>query len=671
MFIGIYAFLFAFQTEAQPVENGVRLNYVRGDSLINSYWEKGDFISVIYYLDYFIKFDTTQTYLYHNRSIAKWITNDYSGSCRDFKRTIDLNYSRLTASDKKSYKYTCDTSAIIKYFQKHYYPGMDLSRENGYRPVYTLKDTLRGMLIPSRSCYDVTYYELSVKIIPNKKFIEGNTRVLFNVLNDTRQIQLDLFDNYQIDSIIRNREKLNYTRKDNAIFIDFNNVLKAGFHESVTVFYQGKPPIAKNPPWFGGFVWKSKGLTGVACEYLGASSWWPVKDHLSDKPDSMIINLDIPKKYKGIANGNLVNEYDLDKDYRRYTWKVNYPIPNYDVTFYYGDYITVEDSLDYNGEKLLLDYYVLPKDKSQAMALFDQSKEVLKVYTDLFGPYPFPKDGFALVESPYEGMENQGAIAFGNKFKHRDKRYINNEYDYIIVHEIAHEWWGNAISFSDMADAWLSEGFATYSEMLFMEHEYGYLQYEKEISHISDFILNIWPVIGNADVNENTFASGDIYNKGAILLHNLRCIINNDEVFMKLLKDYFQKYKYQSINTDAFIEMAGSYSGMNLDPFFHKFLHDTDPPVLSYNIFYEKDSDIILAYKWDNVEPGFTMPFPVADNKNKAYALSGTSSKSFTRFENVEFIKFITYLSDDNYSIVPVKNSFTYYRTKLDTNLKL
>jgi aminopeptidase N len=186
-----------------------------------------------------------------------------------------------------------------------------------------------------------------------------------------------------------------------------------------------------------------------------------------------------------------------------------------------------------------------------------------------------------------------------------------------------------------------------------------------------DNILNIWPVSGNYNVNENSFVSEDIYPKGAIILHNLRCIINNDEVFMKLLKDYFQKYKYKSINADAFIKMAGSYSGMNLEPFFHKFLYDTDPPVLSYNIFYEKDSDIILAYKWNNVEPGFTMPFSVADNKNKAYALSGTSSKSFTRFENIEFIKFITQFPDDKDTVVPVKNSFTYYRTKLDADLKL
>lgn len=664
----LISFFFVAENIAQTTTSPINLNYEYCDSIIEEIWEKEDYISAIYYINFFLNFDTTKAYLYYNRAVAKSMLNDLNGACEDISIAKELHYE-FTNLNKKYFKYICDTTFRAEKLGKYFYDKVDLHKDLNYRPIYTEKDSLRGMLNHSRSCYDVTSYNLKIKIIPQKKYIYGSTDVYFKLLENTSTIQLDLFENYQIDSIIRNMKKLDFTRNYDAVFIHFDHELQTNENDVISVYYQGKPQIAENPPWFGGFVWKRdhkmKRLIGVCCEHLGASSWWPNKDHLSDKPDSMFISIEVPEDYMAISNGNLLEEKNIGEKYKRYTWKVNYPMVNYNATFYCGNYIQISDSMKCGDNTISLDYYMLPQDKSKALAIFEQSKDVLEVYSDLFGPYPFPDDGFGLVESPYAGMEHQGAIAFGNKFRRRLKRYDNNDYDYIIVHEIAHEWWGNAVSFSDMADAWLSEGFATYSEMLFMEYKFGYKQYLKEISRIMQTIFNFWPVVGNYNVNENTFASGDIYNKGAITLNNLRCVYNNDSLFMKLLQDYFQKYKYQSVGTDKFKEMASAYLNKDLDPFFNKFLYDAKPPVLSYNLKLAGD-DIVFYYKWTGVESGFSMPFSIYDNNKKQYTLNGTTSKSFIRIKNVEVIKFVlTYLDE----IEIEKNSITYFRTKIDPNL--
>ena len=672
LLLSFVALLFFFTLiNAQTVLKDTKLDPATADSLLQTSWQNGDFISAMYYIDYFLDYNINAAPLYRNRSIAKVILNDFTGACQDMDKARELGFKKYNKFEKFFYKFYCSPDFKLKELKKHYYPDRKIYKDRGYRPIYTEADTLRGMLTPYRSSYDVTFYDLNLRLYPAKKSIEGHTTINFAVTEKTNRIQLDLFDNYTIDSITQNGAQLDFNRKYNSIFVDFTSALEPASNSSITVYYRGKPGKAVDPPWQGGFVWKRdkslKRFISVACEHLGASSWWPVKDHLSDKPDSMSISIEVPEKYKVVANGSPVSEQKVDRKYKRFTWMVHYPMPSYDATFYCGNYIDVKDTLVYNQDTLQLDYYVLPKDKEPATKIFRQSKEVLKVYSDLYGPYPFPKDGFGLVESPYEGMEHQGAIAFGDEFKKRRDVYLNNEYDYIIVHEIAHEWWGNAVSFADMADAWISEAFATYSELLFMEYEYGYEQYQKEAIYHTQYIMNLWPMVGNADVNENTFASGDIYNKGALMLHNLRCIMNDDSSFMQLLRDFNQKYRYQSITTSAFTEMAQQYTHTNLTPFFNKFLYDTKLPVLKYNI-QKENGTITLIYKWDEVDPGFTMPFPVVDGKNQPHIITGTTDIAHTRLNNVEMIRFINIMSED----VPVmKNGYTYFETRFDPDLKM
>jgi len=646
------------------------INYNNLDNMMDSIYSTRDIINAVYYIDYILQIDSSRGYIYANRAVADVILYDISGACHDFDKAKELGFKSFDKQQKRLYKKFCSPEFIMKKLKKQYYPDREMYAGK-IRTVYTEADTLRGNLSRCRTGYDVHFYDLSLRLLPMKKSITGHNTISFEIKQPFRQMQLDLFDNLTIDSITSAGKILAYSRKYNAVFVDLGDTLQPTMSDNLTVYYHGRPGKAVDPPWQGGFVWKRdyafNRFVSVACEHLGASSWWPVKDHLSDKPDSMRISMAVPEKYKVISNGNLMSEEPAPGHYTRYTWMEHYPMPSYDATFYCGNYQDVHDTLVYENDTLQLDYYVLPKHKEIASNLFRQSKEVLRAYTQLFGPYPFPRDGFALVESPYEGMEHQGAIAYGDEFKHRRQDFLINEYDYIIVHETAHEWWGNAVSFADMADAWISESFATYSELLFMEYEYGYDQYQKEVLSRIGYILNLWPMVGNKGINENSFAGGDIYYKGAIMLHNLRCIMNDDQRFMQLIRDFYQRYKYRSITTTDFTNMANEYAGTDLSPFFNKFLYESKPPILHYNIYKDGD-DYILLYKWEEVEEGFTMPFSVMDEHNKPYRLVGTTSLSFTRIPEAGMINFINTITAN---APVVENGITYYETRLDKDLKL
>jgi aminopeptidase N len=597
---------------------------------------------------------------YYNRGIARLNLGDVEGACRD----ISLANEQHSKEADSYFKFLCDSAWMLKMLKEYYYKRTKLYPETGYRPHYTLADTLRGSLRPERICFDVFYYDLRVKIFPKGQKIQGTNEIYFKINEPASRIQIDLFDNYKVDSIIWKGRKLVYKRKYNALFIDFPTKLLPGEKHNISITYSGKPVAAPNPPWDGGFVWKkrkkSERWVGVACEHLGASSWWPNKDHLSDKPDSMLIKIEVPENFRAVANGVLREVKDVGKKYKQYAWFVSYPINNYNVTFYMGKYTEFTDTLATSDGPLLLRYNVFPENLEKAKAHFEQVKEILPVYIDLFGPYPFMRDGYGLVESLYEGMEHQTAIAYGNAYdKPNRQEYRDNKYDFIIVHESAHEWWGNAVTAADMADIWLHEGFATYAEYLFLERIYGKEEYLHEISLKSNYIYNFWPLVQHRDVNENSFASNDVYNKGAMLLHCLRCTINNDSLFFKIIKDFNVLSRYRALASDDFITMVNNYTGNDYRPFFNKFLYDKALPVLSYS--YENIGDkLIIKYKWAGVEDGFTMPFGIETSDNKAYRLEATTTERETIFENVSWFNF--YNQWKGYEGC-TDHSYTYFRT--------
>lgn len=634
----------------------------------DSIWNEGlknysieNYHSAIDRMNDFLKINPGNSVAIYNRGLSRLKLGDIDKACTDFRM------AKSATSKKKSrfIKYYCDPSYKLKFLKKYFYKDAELLEVNGYRPEYSRADSLRGALRPERNCFDVYFYDLTVRIIPKGKQIRGQNNIYFTVLDSSLWIQIDLFDNYTISKIQCNGQELLFKREFNAVFVRFPEVLIPGEKHIISVEYYGKPGIAEDPPWKGGFVWKRdkkyNRWIAVACEYLGASSWWPNKDHLSDKPDSMKINIEIPENYKAISNGVLKGIEKADKSYNRFIWFVSYPINNYNVTFYIGKYIGFNETLVLNKDTLHLNYHVMPYNLEKARQHFRQTPEIIKFYSEVFGQYPFMRDGFGLVESPYSGMEHQTAIAYGNSYSNQknDHAYRNKQYDYIIVHEAAHEWWGNSVSAGDMADAWIHEGFATYAELLFIENVFGREEYLYEIMKKSFYIYNIWPMVQNRNVNENSFASNDIYNKGAIMLHSLRSTINNDSLFFRIVKDFCIKNRYSIVDTDDFIEFVNRETKDNYSAFFNKYLYDNRIPVLEYS-FHKEPDELILKYKWTEVEDGFKMPFCIETNEKKAVRLLGTTKEQEIKLKNTSWFNFYNEWKGTE----GVKdNSYTYYWT--------
>ncbi len=540
-------------------------------------------------------------------------------------------------------------------------------------PAYNQADSLQGGLRPERTCFDVKHYDLDIELAKGKNSIKGKNIISLEVIENTSRIQLDLFAYLSIDEIALQGIPLQYKRVKNAVFIDFTKPLLKGEKHKITIKYHGKVPKAIMPPWKGGFVIKKDhegyAWQGVTCEHLGASSWWPNKDYLADKPDSMTIQITVPKKLVAVANGDLVNEITIDSK-KKYTWKVEYPINNYNVTFYVGRFKHFSDFLEGNPSKRL-DYYVLPYHEKMAQKHFKQTQEILKFYEETFGEYPFWRDGFALVESPYEGMEHQSAIAYGSGFVSNENqdRYKNKFfiYDYIIVHEAAHEWWGNVITVDDMADVWLHEGFATYAEMLFMERTLGYDAYQDELANKRKEINHLLPIVGYRGVNDNAFAGWDIYDKGANVLHNLRCIVNNDSLFIGLLQSFIKTYQQKPVNTTIFITFVSQYLKKGMNPFFTTMLYQASLPVLKYETI-KKGTKKGIRYRWENVTAGFEMPFGVVIDGSFGERIVASSNWQERYFENANSF-FIPQGWHPDHKMLPA-NSFTMFSFQQPLSIK-
>ena len=326
-----------------------------------------------------------------------------------------------------------------------------------------------------------------------------------------------------------------------------------------------------------------------------------------------------------------------------------------------GKFVNFNEMVTNNNGSYPIDYYVLPHHLEKAKEFYSKTKDIVSVYEKLFGEYPYSRDGMAMVEAPFAGMEHQSAIAIGDVYSGRDREFYDyKDYNYLVIHEMAHEWWGNTVTMGDMADAWISEGFATYAEQLFMEERYGYDEYLNTSAINMYYILNIWPVVGMPDVNDNTFLSGDIYHKGAAMLNNLRCTMNNDSLFFAMIKGFYSEFRFKTIMTTDFVDFVNGYTGQDFTAFFSKFLYDTEPPVLQYS-FTNKDNLLLFTYKWINVDSSFTMPFSIMINKYQNIRLVGTTENKTARVSHAESF----YLPNEKrfYHKKLLPNSFTYYWT--------
>ncbi|MGV3558502.1 M1 family metallopeptidase [Larkinella arboricola] len=471
---------------------------------------------------------------------------------------------------------------------------------------FTRQDSLRGSLRPERTCYNVGFYELNLTIDPATKSIAGSNTIHYRVREPFKRMQIDLFENLTIESITQGGEPLRYVREGNAVFVTMKERQEQGSVERIKVSYHGKPREAVNPPWDGGFSWKKdstgKDWVGVSCEGLGASSWWPCKDHLSDEPDSMRMTFRVPRGLKAISNGRLLRQQEVGTNQIEFTWEVSYRINTYNVTVNLGDFVMIRDqyrSRDY--QYLTLNYYVLRYNGEKAVKHFEQVIGMLDCYEWYFGHFPFWRDGFNVVETPYLGMEHQSAIGYGNNYK-------NNSFgfDPILIHESAHEYFGNSLTCTDPAEMWIHEAFATYMESIYVENTDGYPSMIRYLMSQKPLIKNKYPMIGPRGVNYQ-HKDTDIYYKGAWLLHTLRCVVDDDNIWFMALRKVALERKHSPVTTKQIIDILCRETNMDLRLIFNQFLNYAAPPVLEYRVT-EKGDYIELQHRWIAETYGFNMP---------------------------------------------------------------
>jgi hypothetical protein len=484
------------------------------------------------------------------------------------------------------------------------------NRQNGF----TRADTLRGMLTPLRTCYDVKFYHLDVNIDMEKKSLSGNNLMRFVATLPFQRMQIDLFTNMKINKIIYNNRELRHSREYNAVFVDFPTTIKPGEMAEIKIFYEGIP---KTPDWDipmnGGVLWDKDSLGNawaqMVCQGLGASVWWPNKDHQSDEPDSMKIWVTVPSEYVEVSNGRLLQKTPMPENKTRYEWYVSYPINNYNVTFSIGKYAHFTDQY-VSDDTLTIDYYVMAYNLERAKKMFKQVQPMLKTFEKYFGKYPFKRDGFTLVESLYP-MEHQSGVCIG-----KITQETSGNTNPLLWHESAHEWWGNAITCKDIADMWIHEAFATYAETLVIEDRFGKEAALQSMTEQMDAVSGKEPVTGVYDVNHIHYEIGDMYSKGSLMLHTFRSILDNDSLWIDLLHDIQKRFRYQVLSAEELIAFINQRTKSDYTYFFHQYLHYTNIPSLQL-AFEEKGNDVLVKYRWEADVTNFRMPVKATTSSDK------------------------------------------------------
>jgi aminopeptidase N len=482
---------------------------------------------------------------------------------------------------------------------------------------FTHQDSLRGSITKERVWWDLKYYHLNIKVNPDEKTISGSNTIRYKVLNSYNRMQIDLQEPLKINKVMQDGKELKFQREGNVFYIDLVAPQNTGEIKEVIVFYGGKPKIAVRPPWDGGITWSkdanAKPFIASSCQGLGASVWWPNKDHMYDEVDTMLISVNVPKDLMDVSNGRLQSVIDMKDGTRTFNWYVSNPINNYGVNINIGDYVHFSEV--FKGEKgdLDCDYYVLKGNLEKAKIHFKDAPKMLKAFEHWFGPYPFYEDSYKLVEAPYLGMEHQSSVTYGNGFQngYRGSDLSGTgwglKFDFIIIHESGHEWFANNITYKDIADMWIHESFTNYSESLFVEYYYGKEAGAEYVRGTRKGISNDKPIIGRYNVNNE--GSGDMYNKGGNMLHTLRQIVNDDEKWRTILRGLNSTFYHQTVTTKQIEDYLSQAVGLDLKPFFDQYLRDIKIPTFEYKV--QGNS---LEYRWTNCVPGFNMPIKVTIN---------------------------------------------------------
>ena len=482
-------------------------------------------------------------------------------------------------------------------------------------PRFTRADTLRGSITPERSWWDVIYYDLNVRISPSDSAIAGWNGITYRVVEAPREMQIDLMEPLVVDSVVQSGRRVPHRRQGNLFYVTPSGPGGVGEIGTVTVYYHGKPIVAANAPWDGGFDWSEdrngKPWVATAVQGLGASAWWPNKDTQAEEPDSQRIAITVPEPMVNVSNGRLRGTTPNGDGTVTYEWFVSNPINNYNVAVNAGDYAHFSDVYEGEGGELTLDFWPLSYNLEAARRQFQQTKPMLACFEHWFGPYPWYEDGFKLVETPHLGMEHQSAVAYGNQYVNgylgKDLSLTGHglDWDYIIVHESGHEWFGNNITTRDIADMWVHEGFTNYSEGLFTECRFGKEAGAEYIIGSRQNIQNQAPIVGIYGVNHE--GSGDMYYKSGSMLHMIRQIIDDDELWRSILRGLNEEFRHQTVTGAQVQDYVSRRAARDLSRVFTQYLTTTDIPVLEYQL-----ADGALRYRWANVVPGFDMPVRVS-----------------------------------------------------------
>jgi len=515
----------------------------------------------------------------------------------------------------------------------------------------TRQETLRGTITPEREWWDVLRYDLSVQFLPETKAVKGANIITFKTLKPGSRMQIDLQPPLNITKIVHDGSDLTFEREGNVFWVSFDNPLPAGVEDKVEIFYGGQPAEAKNPPWDGGVSCGHDDLgnwfINTTCEGIGASIWWPNKDIGSDEPDrGMNINITVPEDLVGVSNGRLkAVDHDAQAKTKTYHWVVTNPINNYGVNANIGNYVNWSEKYKGLGGTLDISYWVLPHQKEAAMKTFQEVPRTLMAFESWFGKYPWYEDSYKLVTVLYPGMEHQSSVTYGNYFRNgyrgRDvsSTGLGYKFDFIIVHESAHEWFGNNVSMRDAADMWIHEGFANYAENLFVEHYWGKKEGATYVIGSRKNIRNDRPIIGTYGANRE--GSGDMYYKGGNMLHTIRQIVNDDEKWRAVLQGLNRDFRHQTVTTQQIESFISQRAGTDFSKVFDQYLRTTKIPLLQYGIDGNK-----LSFKYDRVVPGFAMPLRVAINGKDVLLTPNETLQTLTSPEDIK-----TFAVDGNFYV--------------------
>jgi aminopeptidase N len=508
----------------------------------------------------------------------------------------------------------------------------------------TRQETLRGSITPEREWWDVQHYHLKVEFLPETKRLKGSNEIVFKTVKPGSKMQIDLQPPLAITKVTHGESQLKFEREGNVYWVMFEKELAAGVEEKIEVFYEGVPTPSRRPPWEGGITWGRDDLGNhfimTTCQGIGASIWWPNKDHGADEPDrGMQISVTVPENLTAVSNGRLKKtDHDVANKKKTFHWEVVNPINNYGVNVNIGNYVNFSEKYKGEGGTLDLEYWVLAHQKDAAMKWFKEVPRTLAAFEHWFGKYPFYEDSYKLVSVSYPGMEHQSSVTYGNWFTNgylaRDPCGcgVGFKFDFIIVHESAHEWWGNNISMKDAADMWIHEGFGNYAENLFVEYHFGKKDAEDYVVGTRRSIRNDRPIIGT--YNSNREGSGDMYPKGGNMLHTIRNVINDDAKWLSILRGLQADFWHQTVTTQQIETYITTKSGIDLSKVFDQYLRTTKIPQLRYTI-----NGKTVSFHYENVVKGFAMPIRVTINGKEVKLTPTEISQTFEFPEEIKMFE--------------------------------